>query len=176
MMAYNTGSFPLQFAERPQPGNTRMNQPELATCHCIISHPSKPKFLVIKHSDRWAPPTVGRTSLYLHVPFCRHTCPYCPYTKIRYDETLIRFSGIDADKFPDIVPCTEILGTLKPEVAEALGLSPEVRVVAGAIPAPRRRAGPPQAQSREGRRAPGGTTSHVSHCSPCDGRAAWRRG
>lgn len=36
-----------------------MNQPELATCHCIISHPSKPKFLVIKHSDRWAPPTVG---------------------------------------------------------------------------------------------------------------------
>ena len=58
-MAYNTGFFPLQFAERPQPGNTRMNQPELATCHCIISHPSKPKFLVIKHSDRWAPPTVG---------------------------------------------------------------------------------------------------------------------
>jgi xylulokinase len=52
---------------------------------------------------------------------------------IHYDETLVRFSGIDADKFPEIVPCTEILGKLKPEVADALGLSPEVRVVAGAI-------------------------------------------
>ena len=52
---------------------------------------------------------------------------------IHYDETLIRLSGIDADKFPEIVPCTEILGKLKVEVAEALGLSPEVQVVAGAI-------------------------------------------
>jgi organic radical activating enzyme len=23
------------------------------------------------------------------VPFCRHACPYCPYTKIRYDEVLV---------------------------------------------------------------------------------------
>lgn len=36
-----------------------MNQQELATCHCIIAHPSKPKFMVIKHSDRWSPPIVG---------------------------------------------------------------------------------------------------------------------
>ena len=34
----------------------RVNQQDLATCHCIISHPSKPKFLVIKHTDRWSPP------------------------------------------------------------------------------------------------------------------------
>jgi oxygen-independent coproporphyrinogen-3 oxidase len=37
----------------------------------------------------WAPPGLRRTSLYLHVPFCRHACPYCPYTKVRYDETLV---------------------------------------------------------------------------------------
>jgi len=37
----------------------------------------------------WAPPRLERTSLYLHVPFCRHACPYCPYTKIRFDETLV---------------------------------------------------------------------------------------
>ena len=37
----------------------------------------------------WAPPRLERTSLYLHVPFCRHACPYCPYTKIRYDEALV---------------------------------------------------------------------------------------
>lgn len=25
-------------------------------CHCIIAHPDKPKFLVIRHTDRWSPP------------------------------------------------------------------------------------------------------------------------
>ena len=37
----------------------------------------------------WAPPRVERTSLYLHVPFCRNCCPYCPYTKVPYDESLV---------------------------------------------------------------------------------------
>jgi len=39
--------------------------------------------------EGWVPPRLERTSLYLHVPFCRHACPYCPYTKIRYDEALV---------------------------------------------------------------------------------------
>ena len=33
-------------------------------------------------------PAVERTGLYLHVPFCRSLCPYCPYTRIPYDEAL----------------------------------------------------------------------------------------
>ncbi|MCL4559180.1 MAG: coproporphyrinogen III oxidase family protein [Chloroflexi bacterium] len=37
----------------------------------------------------WTPPPVNRTSLYLHVPFCRHFCPYCPYTKVPYREALL---------------------------------------------------------------------------------------
>jgi coproporphyrinogen III oxidase-like Fe-S oxidoreductase len=37
----------------------------------------------------WEPPVVDSTSLYLHVPFCRRCCPYCPYTKVPYEETLI---------------------------------------------------------------------------------------
>ncbi|MBN1657004.1 MAG: radical SAM protein [Anaerolineae bacterium] len=37
----------------------------------------------------WTPPRVERTSLYLHVPFCRNSCPYCPYTKVPYDEALL---------------------------------------------------------------------------------------
>lgn len=36
-----------------------MNQQELATCHCIISHPSKPKFLAVRHGDRWSLPMVA---------------------------------------------------------------------------------------------------------------------
>lgn len=37
----------------------------------------------------WKPPLIERTSLYLHVPFCRNCCPYCPYNKVPYDEALI---------------------------------------------------------------------------------------
>ena len=37
----------------------------------------------------WTPAPIQRTSLYLHVPFCRHCCPYCPYTKVQYDEALV---------------------------------------------------------------------------------------
>jgi oxygen-independent coproporphyrinogen III oxidase len=37
----------------------------------------------------WMPPRVERTSLYLHVPFCRHACPYCPYTKVEYDPSRV---------------------------------------------------------------------------------------
>jgi coproporphyrinogen III oxidase-like Fe-S oxidoreductase len=40
-------------------------------------------------SQDWTPPHIERTSLYLHVPFCRHCCPYCPYTKVPYRESLV---------------------------------------------------------------------------------------
>jgi xylulokinase len=52
---------------------------------------------------------------------------------IRYDPGLVRTSGIDAEKFPDLVPCTAVLGPLLPAVAEALDLPTGVQVVAGAI-------------------------------------------
>lgn len=53
--------------------------------------------------------------------------------QIRYDDGLIAMSGIDKAKFPDLVRCTDIVGTLLPSVAELLGLSPKTPVVAGAI-------------------------------------------
>jgi xylulokinase len=52
---------------------------------------------------------------------------------IRYDARLLAASGIDADKFPELLRCTDIVGTLRREVAEALGLPPGTQVVAGAI-------------------------------------------
>ncbi len=52
---------------------------------------------------------------------------------IRYDDSLVRASGIDADKFPEIVSCSTVLGPIRSHVASHLGLSPEVRVVAGSI-------------------------------------------
>jgi xylulokinase len=52
---------------------------------------------------------------------------------IHYDPGLVRRCGVDGDKLPEIVPCTAVLGPLKPDVAAALGLGPGVQVVAGAI-------------------------------------------
>ncbi len=60
----------------------------------------------------WQPPPVERTSLYLHVPFCRHFCPYCPYTKIRYQESLVepftRAAIAEVDGWADTIGPAEI--------------------------------------------------------------------
>ncbi len=53
--------------------------------------------------------------------------------EIRYDAALVAASGIEADKFPELVRCTDVLGPLQPQVADALGLPRSTRVVAGAI-------------------------------------------
>jgi xylulokinase len=52
---------------------------------------------------------------------------------IHYDVGLVRGCGIERDKLPDIAACTTVLGLLKPEVADGLGLPRTVQVVAGAI-------------------------------------------
>ncbi|HQF62407.1 MAG TPA: FGGY family carbohydrate kinase [Anaerolineaceae bacterium] len=52
---------------------------------------------------------------------------------IHYDSGLVRSCGVAGDKLPEIVPCTAVLGPLVPSVAAQLGLSSEVKVVAGAI-------------------------------------------
>jgi len=52
---------------------------------------------------------------------------------IHYAPELVAACGVDGDKLPEIVPCTAVLGTLKAELADTLGLAPDVQVVAGAI-------------------------------------------
>lgn len=49
----------------------------------------KQRWVFERPAAGWTPPRLERTSLYLHVPFCRNLCPYCPYTKVPYDETLL---------------------------------------------------------------------------------------
>jgi xylulokinase len=53
--------------------------------------------------------------------------------QIRYDAALVGQLGIDQEKLPEIVHCTDVLGTLSPSVAKGLGLSKDVRVVAGCV-------------------------------------------
>lgn len=33
-------------------------------------------------------PNVSQADLYVHVPFCRHLCPYCPYNRVRHQPAL----------------------------------------------------------------------------------------
>ncbi len=34
-------------------------------------------------------PAIDKTGLYIHIPFCKNACPYCPYNKIAYDSKLV---------------------------------------------------------------------------------------
>lgn len=52
-------------------------------------------------------------------------------SNVHYDDGLIRMSGLDRDKLPPLVASTDIIGTLKAEVARRIGLPDGVRVVAG---------------------------------------------
>ena len=52
---------------------------------------------------------------------------------IKYDEGLLKNCGVDPDKFPELVHCTTVIGDLKSEVAKAIGLKGDIKVVAGAI-------------------------------------------
>jgi xylulokinase len=53
--------------------------------------------------------------------------------KVEYNDALIRSLGVDREKLPEIVSCTDVIGTLKSDVAESLGLPAGVKVVAGSI-------------------------------------------
>jgi xylulokinase len=52
---------------------------------------------------------------------------------IHYDRKLIAQSGIDPEKLPEIVRCTDVLGPLCPSAAGELGLSQDTLVVAGSV-------------------------------------------
>lgn len=50
---------------------------------------------------------------------------------VHYDDELIRMSGLDKEKLPPLVASTDIIGTLRADVAGRIGLPEGVRVVAG---------------------------------------------
>jgi len=63
-------------------------------------------------APNWAPPHIERTSLYLHVPFCRNCCPYCPYTKVPYHQSLVdpytRTALAEVDWWADAIGPAEV--------------------------------------------------------------------
>ena len=53
--------------------------------------------------------------------------------KWAYEKEFINASGVSENIFPEIVPSTQILGTIIPAVSEQLGLNPNVQVVCGGV-------------------------------------------
>ncbi len=51
----------------------------------------------------------------------------------RYNTNYIELAGISSEKFPEILPSTEIIGQILPEVAQELGLSTSVKVACGGV-------------------------------------------
>src|SRR5205823_4151924 len=52
--------------------------------------------------------------------------------RVRYDRKLLRMAGLDRAKLPDILPAASVLGPIRAEVAEELGLPTSAQVVTGA--------------------------------------------
>lgn len=50
---------------------------------------------------------------------------------VRYDGTLLGYSTLDPEKLPALGRAVDVLGTLRPQAAEALGLGREVKVILG---------------------------------------------
>jgi xylulokinase len=52
-------------------------------------------------------------------------------TRVRYDDRLIARCGLDRAKLPDLVPVGTVLGPIRPEMADAWGLSRATQVIGG---------------------------------------------
>ncbi len=52
-------------------------------------------------------------------------------SNIVYDERLLRMAGIEREKLPDLKPVNDVLGPIKKEVADELGLKRDVQVIMG---------------------------------------------
>jgi oxygen-independent coproporphyrinogen-3 oxidase len=82
----------------------------------------------------WAPPRLERTSLYLHVPFCRNCCPYCPYTKVPYRPELVepyeQAALLEVDRWADAVGPAEITSVYLGGGTPTLALDTVARVLA----------------------------------------------
>ncbi|MHA1897637.1 MAG: xylulokinase, partial [Promethearchaeota archaeon] len=53
-----------------------------------------------------------------------------PY-HIKYDQKLMKILGVEPDKFPELIYSTDVLGTIKPELASELGVSKGIKVMGG---------------------------------------------
>lgn len=51
--------------------------------------------------------------------------------KIAYHDDLVKMTGIDRNKLPDLIPTNTLLGTVRKEIAGLFNLTPDVKVISG---------------------------------------------
>lgn len=44
---------------------------------------------IFRATDSIKLPLLQKVDLYIHIPFCKNMCPYCPYNKVKYNKELI---------------------------------------------------------------------------------------
>jgi len=54
----------------------------------MLTRSFKPFVFHNNNCDKQIDYDVPNLGLYVHVPFCRELCPFCPYYKIKYDASL----------------------------------------------------------------------------------------
>jgi xylulokinase len=52
-------------------------------------------------------------------------------TAVTYNDQLLKLAGVERQKLPDLIRATDVVGTLRPEIAAELGLETAVQVVGG---------------------------------------------
>jgi len=50
---------------------------------------------------------------------------------LEYSDELLKYAGVEREKFPELIPNDGVVGTLNPSVAEEFGLKPSTQVIAG---------------------------------------------
>jgi xylulokinase len=50
---------------------------------------------------------------------------------VHYEDSLIKYLGLHREKFPDLIKSTDIIGPIKPDVAEIIGVNKDVQVICG---------------------------------------------
>ncbi|MCL5036805.1 MAG: coproporphyrinogen III oxidase family protein [Chloroflexi bacterium] len=49
---------------------------------------NKQKFVFVK-SEEIEMPALNKIDMYIHIPFCKSMCPYCPYNRIAYNKEMV---------------------------------------------------------------------------------------
>lgn len=73
----------------------------------------------------------GRIAATQHSMFMSQLCDNRALGATAYDPELLRMSGVDPSRLPELVPADAAVGTLRPDVAEQLGLPADAVVYAG---------------------------------------------
>jgi oxygen-independent coproporphyrinogen-3 oxidase len=56
----------------------------------FLTRSFKPFIFTKKHSNKIPYQDLENIGLYVHIPFCNSICDFCPYFKVKYDETLAK--------------------------------------------------------------------------------------